>query len=113
MPPETRTTLISNIELKSLKVTHVHPLIRGLIPSTTKSLPMGGRLKIIIPQWGKLTKDPLILELIRGNKIPLLGTPHQTMIPKQLGMTREQKLIVSKEVENMLEMGVWFNRQTM
>ena len=54
----------------------------------------------------KLTRDPQLLGWIRGYKIPLLETPYQSKVPGKLVINKEQNAILSKEVSNMLEMGV-------
>ncbi len=71
-----------------------------MLPNSRKSLPMGGR------QWGKLTKDQTFLAWVQGYQIPLLRTPYQNLPPSQPKLNRKQHQIVTKEVENMMELGV-------
>ena len=101
---KTNTHFQNNTEiLESNKHTPSHT--RATEPINTAP-PNGGRLKNFFQQWEKLTRDPQILDWIRGYRIPLLGTPYQSKIPSKLAINIEQNVIPSKEVANMQEMGV-------
>ena len=53
-----------------------------------------------------LTKDPEILELVKGVKIPFLKNPTQKRVPQTPHMSQEQAVLIQVETENMLKNGV-------
>ena len=65
-----------------------------------------GETETFSPTMGKAHKGPATPRLDKGHKIPLLETPYQSKGPGKLVINKEQNAILSKEVSNMLEMGV-------
>lgn len=52
-----------------------------------------------------MTQDPIILNIIKGYKIPFLQHPQQFKHPYQHVMTLTQKKLVKGEIMSMLEKG--------
>ena len=81
----------------------VHRLVKNLFPvKLSQSLPLAGRVKFFIKNWEKLRgKDPSVLEIVQGYKIPFTDTPHQTFLPKAGNLSKEEKKLVDQEIEQM------------
>ena len=80
----------------------VHRLVKNLFPvKLSQSLPLAGRVKFFIKNWEKLTKDPSVLEIVQGYKIPFTDTPHRTFLPKAGNLSKEEKKLVDQEIEQM------------
>ena len=52
-----------------------------------------------------LTKDPEILEIVKGFKIPFLKNPTQERVPQTSHMGHEQADLIHVKIENMLKKG--------
>ena len=63
---------------------NVHPWVKSLFSARiVTNLPLAGRLKHFLEAWEILTKDPEILEIVRGFKIPFLKNPTQKRVPQR------------------------------
>ena len=100
--------IVSNTKLVPEKdLEQVHPVIKKLFSplKIRQNLPPAGRLKHFQRAWKLITKDPEILSLIKGYKIPLLKTPIQDKTPPIPHMSKAQKNLVEIEIETMLRKG--------
>ena len=70
-----------------------------------QNVPPGGRISHFIQSSENLTKDQEILEMVNGNKIPLLRTPVQEKIHLNTPLKENQKFLVEKETKEMLDKG--------
>ena len=84
---------------------NVHPIVRNLFCPQNTLFPLGGRLRHFVQHWEKLTRNPAILEIVKGWEIPLLETPYQAKPPQMYHSNRIQEDLISKEVASMLEKG--------
>ena len=75
-------------------------------PRIVPSLLLAGRLNHFLEVLEILTKDPEILELVKGVKIPFLKNPTQKRVPQTPHMSQEQAVLIQVETENMLKNGV-------
>ena len=82
----------------------IHPMILRLFQKPPY-VPLAGRLKYFLQNWEKITKDPKILNVIKGWKIPQISYPQQRREPKPLPLSDHEKLIVDQEVNEMLGKG--------
>ena len=63
---------------------NVHPWVKSLFSARkVPNLPLAGRLKHFLEAWEILTKDPEILEIVKGSKIPFLKNPTQEEFPRR------------------------------
>ena len=88
-------------------LSNVHPWVKSLFSARiVTNLPLAGRLKHFLEAWEILTKDPEILEIVRGFKIPFLKNPTQKRVPRDAthgsGTSRST---IQVEIENMLKKG--------
>ena len=87
-------------------LTRVHPWIKQLFSSENiPNVNLAGRLKYFVKAWETLTQDPNVLSLVKGYEIPLLSKPRQQKPPQDVQMNLAQRLLVDKEVDNMLKKG--------
>ena len=66
---------------------------------------LAGRLKhfVFIMNWQKITSEPTILGYVTGYKIPLSEIPFQNLPPPPVKTTEQVKVMVLKEIEEMLK----------
>ena len=81
---------------------HVHVGVSKLFQKVGTDLPTGGKIKHFLKNWEMITKDPSILELVRGFDIPLSSQPTQQRPPKQLAFSLEESQAIEKEIHKML-----------
>ena len=87
-------------------LTNVHPWVKSLFfARTVPNLPRPGRLKHILEAWEILAKDPEIVEIVKGFKIPFLKNPKQERVPQTPHMGQKQGDLIQVETENMLKKG--------
>jgi len=92
--------LVPDLDLKN-----VHPVIKSIFQgSVIQQFPLAGRLKNFQRAWEKLTKDQEILSIIKGYQIPFITNPIQNSV-RNVQMKKEQKVLVDKEVSDMLRKG--------
>ena len=105
---ESRSPLIWIISQHILrKQCNIHPWVKCLFsPRIVPSLLLAGRLNHFLEVLEILTKDPEILELVKGVKIPFLKNPTQKRVPQTPHMSQEQAVLIQVETENMLKNGV-------
>ena len=101
--------LSSQSSAKSFQVdmSLVHPLIRNFFPNQRKeNIPLvAGRLRYFQQNWGKLTRDPNILNIVKGWKIPLVKNAVLPQNPNPIPFSKEEEDLVSLEIQKMLEKG--------
>ena len=92
--------LVPDLDLKN-----VHPVIKSIFQgSVIQQFPLAGRLKNFQRAWEKLTKDQEILSIIKGYQIPFITNPIQNSV-RNVQMKKEQKVLVDKEVSDILRKG--------
>ena len=83
---------------------NVHPWLKSLFYARkVPNLPLTGRLKHFLEAWEIITKDPEILEIVKGFKISFLKSPTQERVPQTPHMGQEQADLTQVEIENMLK----------
>ena len=83
----------------------VHPGVRNLISNinVTPQKPAGAT-KFFTENWGKLTQDPNVLNILRdGLKIPLMSKPKQKKLPKEISYCSEMRNQVKQEILTLRE----------
>ena len=65
-----------------------------------------GRIKGYLLNWGKLTTDPHILNMVKGCKIDFDQLPHQRQPPCQHQLSNKETETISTEIEKLLFKGV-------
>ena len=118
--PEVKETMVrkkfqgalicNNVEVPVLMnledLTQVHPAIKGMFHNgNIPNVPLAGRLKHFLLQWQKLTRDPQILSIVEGIKIPFLSKPFQGKPPHQIHFSSDQKSLVHLELQAMMQKG--------
>ena len=84
----------------------VHPIIKRLFyKKLLPSLPLAGRLKHFHKNWELITRDPDILALIKGFKIPSFSQPVQDYVRRIPEMSKAQRELVKREMQTMLRKG--------
>ena len=83
----------------------VHPVVKQLYFKKIPRVNLAGRLKFFLQVWKTLTRDPTILEVVQGYKIPFHTTPEQPCLPHQPKMRAQDNLLIQEEIEAMLKKG--------
>ena len=85
---------------------NIHPGVLALNLSLV-DLPnkVGGRLRLCVHNWKRLTTDPFIWQIVGGLRIPLINRPHQGQEPVQYPLSQAETLLVGEEISKMLEKG--------
>ena len=81
-----------------------HSAYLGVIPVTSDHLP-AGKLRDHLHTWKVLTKDPWVLDTIRGYQIDYLSEPHQRVKPHTPHYSVEQNQLIVGEVQELLNKG--------
>ena len=85
---------------------HIHPVIKKLLHvENMQNFQPAKHLRHFLKNWEKLTKDPFILELVKGYQILFLSEPFQTAPPRSISMSQEETGIVNQEIQEMLKKG--------
>ena len=85
---------------------NVRPWVKSLFSARkVPNLPLSGRLKYFFEAWEILTKDPEILEIVKGFTVPFLKNPTQERVLQTPHMGQEQADLIHVEIENMLKKG--------
>lgn len=66
---------------------------------------MAGRLNKFLPAWEKLTKDHDVLSIVKGYQIPFQTIPIQTKPVTNIQVHKDQKVLIEKEITEMLRKG--------
>ena len=83
----------------------IHPMATCLnlwFPPQNRSLPSAGRLCFFTENWQKLTKDPSVLEIVSGIKIPFISCPIQDQIPV-CSFSKNQTAVIDLEIVELLQ----------
>ena len=84
----------------------IHPALSDLsLQSIDLTHKIGGRLQLGLPNWQKLTQDPLILQTVVGLKIPFVEVPCQMREPKQYPLSAQDSLLIESEITSMMDKG--------
>ena len=65
-----------------------------------------GRIKGYLLNWGKLTADPHILNMVKGCKIDFDQLPHQRQPPCQHQLSNKETETISAEIKKLVLKGV-------
>ena len=85
---------------------HIHPvMIKLLYVENMHNFQRAGRLQYFLKEWEEITKDPFILELVKGYQIPFLSEPFQTAPPSSISISQEETAIVDQEIQEILKKG--------
>ena len=85
---------------------HIHPYIKSLFCARKiPNVQLAGRLKNFIENWKILTNDTEILSLVEGYTIPFHEIPQQKNTPNSPKLSQEEKILVQKEIHEMLNKG--------
>ena len=100
-------TLFSKVEfpyvvpVEDLK--HILPYIKSLFCARkVPNVQLAGRLKYFIENWKILTNDTEILSLVEGYITLFHKIPQQKKIPDSPKLSQEEKILVQKEIHEML-----------
>ena len=66
---------------------------------------MAGRLKYFYRNWQLITSDPLVLETVKGYKIPILRKVCQTIKPDQNFCSKLEEQKIKSSIDNLLNIG--------
>lgn len=61
----------------------------NLYPLEITHLPLAGRLKHCIPNWGIVSGDPWVLETVQGYYLDFVAAPHQSSLPLPVLQSKE------------------------
>ena len=82
---------------------HTHPCIKSLCcPRKIPNVQLARRLKIFIENWKILKNDTEILSLVKGYTISFHEIPQQKNIPNSPKVSQKEKILVQKEIYEML-----------
>ena len=73
----------------------------GVVPVKSDH-PPAGRLRDHISTWKVITKDPWVLNTVRGHQIDFLSEPHQGVVPHTPQYSVEQNQLIVEEVQELL-----------
>ena len=77
--------------LQCFNINRVHPLVRALFPKNPiPEVPLVWRLKFFYSNCAKLTRDPNILNIVKGFEVPFLKNPVQVKSPNPPILNQEQ-----------------------
>ena len=65
-----------------------------------------GGLAQCYDRWAQLTSDPEILDYVKGVKLDFIETPVQDKLPHEIKFSKEEKILVQKEIKKFLELGI-------
>ena len=77
-----------------------------VVSKTQTVIQSAGRIKHHLEQWGKLTSDPHILNIVRGCKIEFDQPPYQWQPPSQPQFSLNEAETVDKEIAKLVLKGV-------
>lgn len=66
---------------------------------------LSGRLRLYYDKWANLTDDPVILEIVRGYKLPFKNLPEPQINCKVQEFNPEEKLFIIDELDRLMKMG--------
>ena len=76
-----------------------------MFQTNVPDMPFAGRIKHFLPNWQKLSGNPVILNIVKGWEIPLLEEPVQLKESHQIQMKILESETTDLEVDNMLKKG--------
>ena len=66
-------------------------------------IPVGGRTKHFLTQWYKLTKDPFIIQCVKGCKIDIVGDVKKCKHKGELMMSKEEIEAGDEQIQQLLQ----------
>lgn len=66
---------------------------------------IAGRIKHFVKNWQKITKDPVVLDMVRGLSLEWAETPHQCREPSTPKFSKAETRSLNSEIQKMLEKG--------
>lgn len=67
-----------------------------------QSVPVGGRVKFFIQNWKVITRDPWILQSVKGIELPLVSNPYQKRIPVPSKFRAADQILIDSEIESLV-----------
>ena len=90
-----RKKSFSSSTSSNLFLVPLYPLVKEMFPEELKQDdPLGGRTSHFVQSWENITKDQVILEIVKGFKISLLRTPVQEEILLNITLKKPPKFLV-------------------
>jgi len=80
--------------------------LNTILPSLKRDIAtnlQAGCIKAFKNNWAILTQDPWVLQTVQGYQLPLVAQPVQSFVPPQMQFPLNQQVVISSEVESMLE----------
>ena len=74
-----------------------------LNPLEVTHLPLAGRLKHCISNWGLISGDPWVLETIQGYHLDFVAAPRQLSLPLPVSHSKENSNLIDLEIQQMLQ----------
>ena len=71
--------------------------------SSTSKCSDSRKIKALCKKVQFLTKDQIILEIVKGYRIPSLSRPLQQQLPREIHLNLKEKSVVVEEIENLLK----------
>jgi len=66
---------------------------------------LAGRTTLFRDAWANITNDPFVLSTIAGVKLVFNSHPVRASMPRDFGMSDDEKRLVDKEIQGMIEKG--------
>lgn len=107
-----RKKSFSSSTSSNLFLVPLYPLVKEMFPEELKQDdPLGGRISHFVQSWKNITKDQVILEIVKGFKISLLRTPVQEEILLNITLKKTPKFLVEKGLKEILKKGTIKNNK--
>jgi len=74
-------------------------VLKKLFQLKETSLKQAGRISLYLQEWEKITQNPIILETVKGWKIPFLKQPIQKQLPKAISHNQNTIEQVATEIK--------------
>jgi len=103
MPSTTKQQ--NSVGTRSTKQIHREctPSAKEVVPIKGNFIKTGRENKPAPSGMGKITQDPIILETVKGWKIPFLKQPIQKQLSKAISLNQTTKEQVATEIQTLLE----------
>ena len=66
---------------------------------------IAGRLRLFYDKWTKVPQDKWVLDTVQGYRLDLLGTPVQTVLPREVHTSSLEQNLVQEEKQKMILKG--------
>ena len=81
------------------------PPVGSIVGSIVENAVPAGKLRFHINTWKVITRDPWILDTIKGYQIDFLSEPQQSVVPHCPQYSAEQTQLIVEEVKELLGKG--------